>query len=206
VAVVAALAVGGVFVAMSMNKSDEGGGGAKAGGQAQGDSGNGGNGGNGGNSNGSNGGGSGGGREHNGTGDSGTAQDGNGQGNGGGNHNGDGPGGSSDAGPDGKDASPVKQGDQTKTISKEKCTDAYGYFNDKKKKTAPDFKFVYINSAKDCLTAAGWRYRVEYTDEKTWGKGTVMSQTPANGDPFDPHSPSDQFVLTVSTGKAADGE
>ncbi len=192
-AVVAALAVGGVFVAMSLNKGDGGGKGNQA---ESSDAGGGA-------------GGSDGGRQHNGDGpgtdnSGGPAKgNGNGQGQGRQNANGEGPGASSDAGPNG--AETVKQGDQTKTISKDKCTNAYDYFNDKKKKTAPDLKFVYITSAKDCLTAAGWRYRVEYTDENTWGKGTVMNQTPANGDPFDPHSPSEQFVLTVSTGKRASG-
>ncbi|MFI1798367.1 protein kinase [Streptomyces sp. NPDC020379] len=96
-----------------------------------------------------------------------------------------------------------KEGDKTKTIDKQKCTNAYDYFNDKTKKTAPNFSYFYVDSVKACLQAAGWKYRVDVQPENTWGKGTVLSQTPKEGDPFDPKSPSDEFVLTVSTGDPA---
>ncbi|MEU7163469.1 protein kinase [Streptomyces morookaense] len=94
-----------------------------------------------------------------------------------------------------------KDGDKSKTIDKEKCTQAYDAYNDKTKKTAPDFKYLYIDSVKECLQAAGWKYRVDPVNENTWGKGTVMTQSPEAGDPFDPKSA--QFVLTVSTGDPA---
>ncbi|PHQ50730.1 serine/threonine protein kinase [Streptomyces cinnamoneus] len=96
-----------------------------------------------------------------------------------------------------------KDGDKSKTIDKEKCTKAYDVYNDKTKKSAPDFRYVYIDSVKECLQAAGWKYRVDQQNENTWGQGTVMSQTPEAGDPFDPKSPSQLFVLTVSTGDPA---
>ncbi|MEV8473917.1 protein kinase [Streptomyces sp. NPDC051173] len=96
-----------------------------------------------------------------------------------------------------------KEGDKTKTIDKQKCTNAYDYYNDKTKKSAPNFSYFYIDSVKACLQAAGWKYRVDVQPENTWGKGTVLSQTPKEGDPFDPKSPSDEFVLTVSTGDPA---
>ncbi|MEV4437741.1 protein kinase [Streptomyces sp. NPDC049577] len=95
-----------------------------------------------------------------------------------------------------------RDGDKSKTIDKEKCTGAYDYYNDKTKKSAPDFRYVYIDSVKECLQAAGWKYKIVDQDENTWGKGTVLSQTPESGDPFDPKSPSAQFTLTVSTGDA----
>ncbi|MGI5529099.1 protein kinase domain-containing protein [Streptomyces syringium] len=93
-----------------------------------------------------------------------------------------------------------KDGDKSKTIAPEKCSKAYDVYNDKTKKSAPDFKYIYIDSVKECLQAAGWKYRVDVAPENTWGKGTVLNQVPAPGDPFDPKSPSAQFVLTVSTG------
>ncbi|MFF4405248.1 protein kinase [Streptomyces sp. NPDC001262] len=109
--------------------------------------------------------------------------------------------GSTSGGGGGAAQSKHKDGDKSKTIDKEKCTQAYDAYNDKTKKTAPDFKYLYIDSVKECLQAAGWKYRVDPVSENTWGKGTVMTQSPEAGDPFDPKSA--QFVLTVSTGDPA---
>ncbi|MFG2181285.1 protein kinase [Streptomyces abikoensis] len=94
----------------------------------------------------------------------------------------------------------VKEGDKSKTIEPDKCTKAYDSFQDKSKKSSPDFKYIYIDSVKECMQAAGWKYRVDKVNENTWGKGTVMTQQPQSGDPFDPKT--DQFVLTVSTGES----
>ncbi|MCC3779201.1 PASTA domain-containing protein, partial [Streptomyces sp. UNOB3_S3] len=94
----------------------------------------------------------------------------------------------------------VKEGDKSKTIEPDKCTKAYDNFQDKTKKSSPDFKYIYVDSVKECLQAAGWKYRVDKVNENTWGKGTVMTQQPQSGDPFDPKT--DQFVLTVSTGES----
>ncbi|MFF7726081.1 protein kinase [Streptomyces sp. NPDC008001] len=112
-------------------------------------------------------------------------------------------GGGGTAGGTGGSQSKHKEGDKTKTIDKAKCTNAYEYYSDKSKKSSPDFRYMYIDSVKACLQAAGWKYRVDVQPENTWGKGTVLNQVPAAGDPFDPKSPSDQFVLTVSTGDPA---
>ncbi|MEU5050671.1 protein kinase [Streptomyces sp. NPDC021096] len=95
----------------------------------------------------------------------------------------------------------VKEGDKSKTVEREKCTKAYDNYRDKSKKSAPDFKYIYIDSVKECLQAAGWKYRVDVVNENTWGKGTVMTQMPDTGDPFDPKN--GEFVLTVSTGESA---
>ncbi|MEU3352044.1 protein kinase [Streptomyces sp. NPDC037389] len=94
----------------------------------------------------------------------------------------------------------VKEGDKSKVIETDKCTKAYDNFQDKTKKSAPGFQYIYIDSVKECLQAAGWKYRVDKVNENTWGKGTVMTQQPQSGDPFDPKT--DQFVLTVSTGES----
>ncbi|MCA6093553.1 protein kinase [Streptomyces sp. SCA3-4] len=95
----------------------------------------------------------------------------------------------------------VKEGDKSKTVAPEKCTKAYDNFRDKTKKSAPDFKYIYVDSVKECLQAAGWKYRIDVVNENTWGKGTVMTQSPEVGDPFDPKN--GEFVLTVSTGQSA---
>ncbi|GHC37145.1 protein kinase domain-containing protein [Streptomyces cinnamoneus] len=95
----------------------------------------------------------------------------------------------------------VKEGDKSKTVDREKCTKAYDNYRDKTKKSAPDFKYIYLDSVKECLQAAGWKYRVDVVNENTWGKGTVMTQSPEVGDAFDPKN--GEFVLTVSTGQSA---
>ncbi|WKU45751.1 protein kinase [Streptomyces sp. VNUA116] len=112
-------------------------------------------------------------------------------------------GGATAGGSTGGTQSKHKEGDKSKTIDPAKCTKAYEYYSDKSKKSAPDFRYMYIDSVKSCLQAAGWKYRIDVSSENTWGKGTVLNQVPAAGDPFDPKSPSDQFVLTVSTGDPA---
>ncbi|MEV5374822.1 protein kinase domain-containing protein [Streptomyces nondiastaticus] len=112
-------------------------------------------------------------------------------------------GGATAGGSTGGTQSKHKEGDKSKTIDPAKCTKAYEYYSDKSKKSAPDFRYMYIDSVKSCLQAAGWKYRIDPSSENTWGKGTVLNQVPAAGDPFDPKSPSDQFVLTVSTGDPA---
>ncbi|MGP3998560.1 protein kinase domain-containing protein [Streptomyces sp. 8N706] len=94
-------------------------------------------------------------------------------------------------------------GDKTKVIKQEKCTDAYEYWDDKSKISAPDFRYRDLSSVKDCMRAAGWQYDVVYEDENTWGKDLVLRQTPLDGEPFDPHDKTEKFVLTVSTGKPA---
>ncbi|MFI9238976.1 protein kinase [Streptomyces sp. NPDC053079] len=119
---------------------------------------------------------------------------------GGGNVTGGATGGGTGGGTGGTQAK-VKEGDKSKTVEREKCTKAYDNYRDKSKKSAPDFKYIYIDSVKECLQAAGWKYRVDVVNENTWGKGTVMTQMPDTGDPFDPKN--GEFVLTVSTGQSA---
>ncbi|MFI9721047.1 protein kinase [Streptomyces sp. NPDC052396] len=91
-----------------------------------------------------------------------------------------------------------KDGDKTKTIELTKCTQARDSFDDKTKKTVPDFTYLYIDSVKQCFQAASWRYKVVQQDENLWGKGMVIAQNPTAGDSFDPNS---TITLTVSTGQ-----
>ncbi|MEV5509183.1 protein kinase domain-containing protein [Streptomyces orinoci] len=93
-----------------------------------------------------------------------------------------------------------KDGDKTKTIDATKCTQATDSYNDKTKKNAPDFTYLYIDSVKQCFQAANWKYKVVFQDENLWGKGMVLAQNPIPGDTFDPNS---TMTLTVSTGQAA---
>ncbi|MBH1934682.1 serine/threonine protein kinase [Streptomyces sp. AV19] len=94
-----------------------------------------------------------------------------------------------------------KDGDKSKVIEVEKCTNARDSFLDKSKKSMPSLTFVHIDSVKACLQKAGWKYREDKQDENVWGKGTVMMTSPAQGDAFDPKNTT--IVLTVSTGDPA---
>ncbi|MBU7597570.1 protein kinase [Streptomyces sp. P38-E01] len=97
-----------------------------------------------------------------------------------------------------------KEGDKTRTIESEKCTDARPYFSDRDKEdprpTMPDFEIKHIDSVKACIEAAGWKLDTDYSemDENTYGKGTVMSQSPRKNGPYDPKT---EIKITISTGK-----
>ena len=97
-----------------------------------------------------------------------------------------------------------KEGDKTRTIDKERCTEAREYTLDKDKDnprvTMPEFEIKHIDSVKECIDAAGWKLDTDYSeiDENTYGKGTVMSQSPRK---HGPHDPKAEIKLTVSTGK-----
>ncbi|GAA2916314.1 Stk1 family PASTA domain-containing Ser/Thr kinase [Streptomyces thioluteus] len=94
-----------------------------------------------------------------------------------------------------------KDGDKARVIEAERCTNARDSFLDKSKKSMPDLRWVHIDSVKSCLQGASWKYRVDKQDENTWGKGTVMQQSPQPGDAFDPKNTT--IVVTVSTGDPA---
>ncbi|MDR3084665.1 MAG: protein kinase, partial [Streptomyces sp.] len=48
--------------------------------------------------------------------------------------------------------------DRSRTIEKEKCSEAYPYYNDKSKVSLPDFTYKDYQSVRACLRAAGWDY------------------------------------------------
>ncbi|MER0246175.1 protein kinase [Streptomyces sp. HSW2009] len=91
-----------------------------------------------------------------------------------------------------------KEGDKSKTIDPEKCTDAYEAPDKTGSYIMPKFQYLYIDSVKTCLKKAGWKYEVVPMNESVWGKGTVMEYTFDQREPFDPKE--DKVELTVSTG------
>ncbi|MGK5632170.1 serine/threonine protein kinase, partial [Streptomyces sp. URMC 123] len=90
--------------------------------------------------------------------------------------------------------------DRTKTIEAKECTEARKSFKDESKLRVPNFQYKHIDSVKECLQKAGWKYREIQKNENLWGQGAVLSHTYDDYDePFDPKT--DTIELTVSTGK-----
>ncbi|MFF5449052.1 protein kinase [Streptomyces sp. NPDC012888] len=105
---------------------------------------------------------------------------------------------SSGATPSGSSKPGFKGPDPTRTIEASKCKDAYKSWDDATKVTAPDFRYKNVASVKDCIQAAGWKFKVRDQDEAVYGKDTVMQQFPEAGDPVDKQGA--EFTLYVSTG------
>ncbi len=93
----------------------------------------------------------------------------------------------------------ISQGDPSRTIDSSQCTGAEGFSSDPHKVLIPDMTLKNIDSVKSCINAAGWHYKIRYTNEHLWGKGTVITQSPSAYAEFDPHKTA--IVLTVSTGR-----
>ncbi|MEW2412378.1 protein kinase [Streptomyces sp. NPDC046866] len=89
--------------------------------------------------------------------------------------------------------------DITRTIDPAKCKEPYKDYSDASKVQAPDFRYKNVRSVKECIQAAGWRYKVEKKDEAVYGEDTVLSQTPEPGSKIDKGG-SPEFTLIVSTG------
>ncbi|MBK6019536.1 PASTA domain-containing protein, partial [Streptomyces sp. MBT53] len=92
-----------------------------------------------------------------------------------------------------------RDGDKTKTIETTACTEPEESYDDSTKIRVPDFQFKYLSSVKSCLQAAGWKVKIKYEDENTYGQGTVMEQFPAADTDVDPKD-MPQIQLGVSTG------
>ncbi|WP_306184667.1 Stk1 family PASTA domain-containing Ser/Thr kinase [Streptomyces sp. MK5] len=92
--------------------------------------------------------------------------------------------------------------DTSKTIEKTECTEPQESYNDEKKVKMPDFTFKNWDSVLACLQAAGWHYEKRPVDENTYGKDTVMRQSPEGGTDFDPNNPPD-IQFDISTGNPA---
>ncbi|WP_435133745.1 protein kinase domain-containing protein [Actinacidiphila sp. bgisy144] len=100
----------------------------------------------------------------------------------------------------------VVQGDQTRTIETNECTDAHNDFINPDKPdvaTMPDFHTDYVDSVVACMKAAGWKYTIKHTNEQLWGKGSVTSQSPSADDDYDPKTDG-PVTIWVSTGKSSD--
>ncbi|WP_326721896.1 MULTISPECIES: protein kinase domain-containing protein [unclassified Streptomyces] len=115
------------------------------------------------------------------------------------NNNGDDTGGGTDPSQSASVVAGHKGPDTTKTIDPEKCTEPEESYNDETKIRIPDFSYKYIQSVKSCFQAAGWRMKIKYVDENTYGEGTVMDQFPSDGSDVDPQD-MPEIELSVSTG------
>ncbi|MEU3772973.1 protein kinase [Streptomyces sp. NPDC032472] len=89
--------------------------------------------------------------------------------------------------------------DITRTIDPAKCKEPIKDFSDASKVQAPDFRYKNVRSVKECIQAAGWRFKVEKKDEAVYGEDTVLSQTPEPGSKIDKGG-SPEFTLIISTG------
>ncbi|MEW1864352.1 protein kinase [Streptomyces sp. NPDC088194] len=100
----------------------------------------------------------------------------------------------------------VVQGDQTRTIDTDQCTDAHNDFINPDKPdvaTMPDFHTDYVDSVVACMKAAGWKYTIKHTNEQLWGKGSVTSQSPSADADYNPKTDG-PVTIWVSTGKGTD--
>ncbi|MEV2256614.1 protein kinase [Streptomyces sp. NPDC050147] len=91
--------------------------------------------------------------------------------------------------------------DRSKTIETEECTEPETAYNDENKIKVPDFTFRDWRSVQKCLQAAGWQFDKRTMDENTYGKDTVMMQSPKEGSDIDPDDVEIEF--TLSTGNPA---
>ncbi|MER5431084.1 protein kinase [Streptomyces sp. NPDC002588] len=92
--------------------------------------------------------------------------------------------------------------DTSKTIESTECTEPEESYNDPDKVRIPSFKYKYLASVKECFQAAGWKMKIKYVDENTYGDGAVMDQFPSAGTDVDPDAVP-EIELSVSTGNPA---
>ncbi|UNS97978.1 protein kinase [Streptomyces tubbatahanensis] len=112
------------------------------------------------------------------------------------------PGGSEggDSGDSGSNSGGFKGPDKSRTIDKEKCTDATETYEHNGNVMMPDMTYKDLTSVKACLRAAGWKLGdVTMEDENVFGKNQVLDQNPGSLDDFNPKK--DEVDLTVSTGQ-----
>ncbi|MEU8431782.1 protein kinase [Streptomyces sp. NPDC029216] len=88
--------------------------------------------------------------------------------------------------------------DPSRTIEAEKCKSPSKSFKDATKVVAPDFRYKNLLSIKQCIQAAGWRYKITERDETVYGQDTVLEQLPEAG--TDVAKDGTEFTLIVSTG------
>lgn len=87
--------------------------------------------------------------------------------------------------------------DTSRTMDAEKCKNPSKDFRDASKVSAPDFTYKNLRSVKDCIQAAGGKYKIESKDEAVFGQDTVLSQYPPAGTAV---TKDQEYTLTVSTG------
>ncbi|MFJ9644340.1 protein kinase domain-containing protein [Streptomyces sp. NPDC004244] len=102
------------------------------------------------------------------------------------------------ANPSGSAKAGHKGPDTSRTIDLQKCKEPTKHYSDASKVVAPDFRYKNVRSVKECIQAAGWKYKVEKRDEAVYGEDTVLSQLPEAGGKIDKEGT--EFTLVVSTG------
>ncbi|MEU3402465.1 protein kinase [Streptomyces sp. NPDC006670] len=88
--------------------------------------------------------------------------------------------------------------DPSRTIDADKCKSPTKSFRDATKVVAPDFRYKNVLSIKQCIQAAGWKYKITERDETVYGQDTVLEQLPEAG--TDVAKDGTEFTLIVSTG------
>ncbi|MFF9480393.1 protein kinase [Streptomyces sp. NPDC014733] len=89
--------------------------------------------------------------------------------------------------------------DKSLTIQSTQCTNPSHPYGEKQKIYVPSFLFKNLESVKECMDAAGWKYTVKEKNDALWGKNTVTKQSPSGFSYWDPES-GDPLELTVSSG------
>ncbi|MEV4194575.1 protein kinase domain-containing protein [Streptomyces toxytricini] len=102
------------------------------------------------------------------------------------------------ASPSGSAKAGHKGPDTTRTIDPQKCKEPTKHYSDATKVIAPDFRYKHLRSVKECIQAAGWKYKIEKRDEAVYGEDTVLQQLPEAGGKVDKEGT--EFTLVVSTG------
>ncbi|MEV6687794.1 protein kinase [Streptomyces sp. NPDC051130] len=87
--------------------------------------------------------------------------------------------------------------DTTRTIDAAKCKSPSKDWQDASKVSAPDFTYKNLRSVKECIQAAGGKYKIENKDEAVFGQDTVLAQFPLAGTAV---TKDQEYTLTVSTG------
>ncbi|WP_030802920.1 protein kinase domain-containing protein [Streptomyces sp. NRRL S-337] len=96
----------------------------------------------------------------------------------------------------------VRPEDKTATILTSECTNPTKSYADKRKILFPSFRFKNLDSVKECIKAAGWKYKiVKEEDSAIWGKNTVTDQSPAAISWWYPTKDA-TIELTISTGRS----
>ncbi|MGW4031911.1 protein kinase domain-containing protein [Streptomyces sp. NPDC004838] len=90
--------------------------------------------------------------------------------------------------------------DRTRRIESTKCSDAMEDGTDPSKVYAPDLLYKDILSVKECLRAAGWKWKVVEVDNPQYPKDAVVKQFPSQGSSVVPKN--QEFELEISTGKS----
>ncbi|MEU9110770.1 protein kinase [Streptomyces sp. NPDC048483] len=83
-------------------------------------------------------------------------------------------------------------------IEASRCTNPIKSYSDPKQVSLPNFQFQDLDSVKDCLNAAHWKYKISVEDRRVWGKNTIVDQSPRPYTQVDPKSGTIQ--LTIASG------